>query len=164
MDADTFKRMFLPCHKKYFRIALRFVENKADAEDMVQETYVKLWQKRNNLEIIENADSFAITVLKNTCLDFLKRAKPEMLQIYDENLSSSNSLSVNIENKDKLKHVQDILNRLPFQQKLLIQLRHWDNLSDEEIENVTGLTRGNIKVSISRARKTIKELFQKLEK
>jgi len=163
MDAETFKRVFLPCHKKLYRIAYKFLENQLDAEDVVQETYIKLWQKREEWESLINPESFAVTILKNNCLDFIKKVKPELSRIYEMNIPVMDSLIVQIENKDKLNYVRYIIEQLPTQQKQLIQLRIEDNLSDEEIVKVTGLTKGNVKVIISRARKTIKELYQKWE-
>jgi RNA polymerase sigma-70 factor (ECF subfamily) len=87
-----------------------------------------------------------------------------MLQI-DEMLSPAiDTLFVEIEEKDKLRHIQYIINRLPDQQKKLIRMKIWEDLSDGEIEQQTGLTKGNIKVIISRARKMVRKLYQKWEK
>ena len=72
MNADAFKQIFLPYHKKMYRIAYRMVENQPDAEDIVQETYIKLWQKRNEIEHIENTESFAVEVLKKYLFGFSK--------------------------------------------------------------------------------------------
>ncbi|MDR0866805.1 MAG: RNA polymerase sigma factor [Candidatus Symbiothrix sp.] len=164
MDAEVFKKIFLPYHKKLYRIAYRFLENQADAEDMVQETYIKLWQKREELESLLNPESFAVTLLKNKCLDFLKKAKPDLSRMQEVNIPETDSLAVQIENREQLEHIQVIMNQLPVQQKQIIRLKIWDNLPDEEIEKQTGLKKGNIKVIVSRARKTIKVLYQKWEK
>ena len=164
MDAKIFKKIFLPYHGKLYRIAFRFLDNRSDAEDMVQETYFKLWQNREELESLLNPESFAVKVLKNNCLDFLKKIKPEMLTI-DEMLNPAIDISfVELDNKDKLEHVKFIINRLPEQQKNLIRMKIWEGLSDEEIEIQTGLKKGNIKVIISRTRKIVKTLYQKWEK
>lgn len=144
-------------------MAYRFLENQADAEDMVQETYIKLWRKREALESLINPESFAVTLLKNNCLDFLRKAKPDFSRIQEVNIPEMDSLAVQIENRDQLEHIQVIMRQLPVQQKQIIQLKIWDNLPDEEIEKQTGLKKGNIKVIVSRARKTIKELYQKWE-
>jgi len=164
MDAETFKKIFLPYHKKLYRIAYKFLENQPDAEDMVQETYIKIWQMRNDWETIINPESFAVTLLKNNCLDYLKKVRPATSPIYDMNLPVIDSVIVQVENRDKLKHIQFIMGQLPVQQEQIIRLKVWDNLTDEEIEKITGLTRGNIKVIVSRARKKIKELYQNWEK
>jgi RNA polymerase sigma-70 factor (ECF subfamily) len=164
MDAETFKKLFLPYHKKLYRIAYKFLENQADAEDMVQETYIKLWQKREEWEYLLNPESFAMTILKNTCLDFLRKVKPAISRIQEVNVPAMDSFITRIENKDKLSHIQAIMAELPEQQRRIIQLKIWDNLPDKEIEKLTGLTQGNIKMIVSRARKTIKKLYLKWEK
>ncbi|MDR3340045.1 MAG: RNA polymerase sigma factor [Candidatus Symbiothrix sp.] len=164
MNAEIFKKVFIPYHAKLYGIAYKYLENQADAEDIVQETYIKLWQKRDGLESLLNPESFAVTLLKNNCLDFLKKVRPELSQIYEMNIPVADSSSVQLENRDKLEHIQVIMNRLPIQQKQVIQMKIWDNLPDAEIGRRTGLKEGNIKMIVSRARKTIKELYQKWEK
>jgi len=164
MHAEIFKEIFLPYNKKLYRIAYKFLENQQDSEDMVQETYIKLWQKRNDWESIINPESFAITLLKNNCLDYLKKVKPEIHSMDGISITAIDSLLVQIESRDELCHIQFIMKQLPVQQQQVVRLKIWDNLSDEEIEEITGLTRGNIKVLVSRARKKIKELYQKWEK
>ena len=59
MTHQEFKARFLPCHKKMYYIAFRYLGNEYDAEDMVQNTYLKLWEKRESLENIENNDKAA---------------------------------------------------------------------------------------------------------
>jgi len=161
MNADVFKDIFLPYHKKLYRIAYRMVENQPDAEDIVQETYIKLWQKRDDTKHIENTESFAVAVLKNTCLDFLRKMKPETVEL--SVLSQQvGFLETQIEDKEKLQYIETIVQQLPERQQQLIRLKHYKELSDKEIEELTGLQTGNIKVIISRARKTIKEQFLRL--
>ena len=74
MDAETFKKVFLPYHQKLYRIAYRIVQDTANAEDIVQETFIKLWNKKDELEQIENTEGFAIIIVRNTCLDYLRKA------------------------------------------------------------------------------------------
>ena len=158
MNADVFKQIFLPYHKKMYRIAFRMVGNQADAEDIVQETYIKLWKKKNEIASIENTEGFAIAVLKNTCLDFLRKMKPEIVDLSIV-IQEFSSLENQLENQEKLRQVEIIVKQLPKRHQQLIYLKHYKNLSDKEIEEITGLKPGNIKTIISRARKTIKEQF-----
>ena len=65
MDVENFKRLFLPLHPKLFRIAYALVENKADAEDILQDAYYKLWSRRNELTDIQNPEAFCVTLVKN---------------------------------------------------------------------------------------------------
>ena len=64
MDVENFKRLFLPLHPKLFRIAYALVENKADAEDILQDAYYKLWSRRNELTDIQNPEAFCVTLVK----------------------------------------------------------------------------------------------------
>ena len=163
MSEDTFKQLFLPFHRKLFRIACRLLSNTDDAEDVIQETYIKLWTKRYEIGHISNAESFSIIVLKNTCLDFLRKTKKDSISEYDLNIASNVSLSNEIEQSDQINHLTLLMNKLPEQQQLVMQLKHWDGYSDEEIEQITGLKKGNIKMILSRARKMIKDEYLKLE-
>ena len=163
MNADVFKQIFLPYHQKMYRIAYRMVENQPDAEDIVQEAYIKLWKKRNEIAHIENTESFAVAVLKNTCLDFLRKMKPEIVDL--SVLNQEFSLSENeIENKEKLQHIETIVKQLPERQQQIIYLKHYQDLSTKEIEKITGLKTENIKTILWRTRKTIKEQVEKLYK
>jgi RNA polymerase sigma-70 factor (ECF subfamily) len=164
MNAEIFKKVFLPYHGKLYGIAYKILESHTDAEDAVQETYIKLWRRREELESLINPECYAITLLKNSCLDFVRKVKPEMSAIYEMNIPSDDSLISRIENKDQLVYVQNIMAKLPTRQKEVIQMKIWDNLSNEEIEQKTGLTQGNIKMIISRARKTIKKIYKQWEK
>lgn len=163
MDADTFKRELLPHHQLLYRIAYRLTENATVAQDMVQEAYARLWDKRTELEDVDNYKAFAVTVLRNICLDNLRKTKNGAVPINDELISiREGSLSVDIEQKDEAGYIKELVGRLPQQQRVVMILKHWDNYSDEEIEEMTGLSRVNIRVILSRARKTIKEQFYRL--
>lgn len=69
MDTESFKREFLPYHRKLYCVAYRLLENAADAEDLVQEAYLKLWDKREGLSVISNPEAFSVTLVKNMCFD-----------------------------------------------------------------------------------------------
>lgn len=72
MTAEDFKCRFLPLHPKLYRIAFALVGNADDAEDILQETYSKLWMKREELEAVRNPEAFCVTWVKNCCLDYLR--------------------------------------------------------------------------------------------
>jgi RNA polymerase sigma-70 factor (ECF subfamily) len=103
MDAETFKKVFLPYHQKLYRIAYRIVQNTANAEDIVQESFIKLWNKRDELENIDNTEAFAIIILRNTCLDYLRKTKNDYHTSYDADIPETVSLSTQIEIQDDAK-------------------------------------------------------------
>ena len=162
MDADTFKRVFIPYHQKLYRIAYRIVQDAASAEDIVQDTFIKLWNKRDEMQNIDNTEAFAIIILRNTCLDHLRKTKNDRYTDYDTDMPETTSLSKQIEVQDEAEKIKYLINKLPDQQRQVMMMKHWDEYSDEEIEQVTGLSAGNIRVILSRARKTIREQYIKI--
>lgn len=161
MDAESFKKMYLPYHQKLYRVAYRLLGNSCDAEDMVQEAYLKLWHKREELVDIRNPESFCVTLIKNICFDYLRSTKNETEKEDLEVINRSNDVSLvkEIEIKDELNCVKQLITQLPGKQQEVMKLRHLSDCSIEEIEQITGLNAVNIRVLISRARKTIREQF-----
>ena len=151
MDAESFKKEFLPFHRKLYHIAFRLLENEADAEDLVQEAYLKLWDKRDGLAIISNPEAFSVTLIKNMCFDMLRSGKyvanKQTIELKDFQRSCP---SDDLEIKDDSRQVKAII------------LRDVKECSFEEIEHITGLNAINIRVLLSRARKKIREQFNKL--
>ena len=162
MDANEFKRRFLPCHQKLYRVAFRLLENAQDAEDMVQETYLRLWKKREELPPdIGSMEAYSVAIIRNLCLDALKAPQMEQEQrpIEELDMPQAGSLVREVELKDEASIVHRIIGDLPEQQRQLVKMRDVDDCSYEEIEQVTGLTAVNIRVLLSRARKKIREQF-----
>ncbi len=87
MDVDVFKQRFLLFHPKLYRIAYALLDNKADAEDILQDAYCKLWNKRDELGDIQNPEAFSITLVKNLCLDFLRSPKASRRDIGDRSIN-----------------------------------------------------------------------------
>ena len=165
MDAANFKRKLLAFHPKLFRIAYALVENKADAEDILQDAYFKLWNKRDELPDIENPEAFCVTLVKNLSLDFLRspranRREEEIESVFT--LATDSSPEKELETKDKEQQIRQLINRLPENQRQVLRLRGIDDCSMDEIEQITGLNAVNVRVLLSRARKVIREQFEKL--
>lgn len=164
MDAETFKKVFLPYHRKLYGVACRIAQSAAAAEDIVQDTYIKLWNKRHEMGDIENTESFAVIILRNTCLDYLRKTKNDYPLFQCAEVPETVSLPAQIETDDDARYVKTLINELPEKQRQVIMLKHWEGYSDGEIEEITGLSRVNIRTILSRARKTIKERYSKAEK
>lgn len=162
MDAESFKKMFLPCHSKLYGVAYRLLENAEDAEDLIQEAYLKLWSKRNELTVISNPEAFAVTLVKNMCYDLLRSGKYISSRQNVPLSEEQNALPAeNPEVKEDVQVVKDIVARLPLQQRQIITLRDVKGCSYEEVERLTGLNSVNVRVLLSRARKKIREEFNK---
>lgn len=168
MDAEEFKERVLPVSHRILRYASRLLGNEHDAEDVVQDIWLKLWNIRGELGNIKSMEAFAYRMTRNLCLDKIKLKKPKYYDDreegafrYDEADHSPNPES-SLELKDTVERVNQIISRLPEQQKTLLQLRDVEELEYEEIADITGLEINTIRVNISRARKNVRETIQKV--
>jgi len=159
MNSEEFKKQLLPIHNKLYRLSVRILANLTDAEDVVQEAYLKLWNLREKLGDIDNPKAFAVTVTKNLSLDRLKQRRTLSMNDSSQYLFLTDSINPfeQIEHTEDVVSVKTIINRLPDQQKSIIVLRDLEGLSFEEIQDVTGLSINTIRVNLSRARKVVRD-------
>lgn len=167
MDAKEFKEKILPVSHKIFRYANRLLDNMHDAEDVVQEIWLRLWDRRDQIGNIRNVEAFAFTMTRNLCLDRFKLKKPTYYDDREEDAYRYEEADHdpdphrNLELKDSMERVNQIIGRLPEQQQTLLQMRDVEGLEYEEIADITGLEINAIRVNISRARKKVRETIQK---
>lgn len=162
MDAAGFKKMFLPYHRKLYGVALRLLGNEDDARDVLQDAYLKLWDKRDTLGVIDNPEAFCMKLIHNMCIDLLRSAY-YMRERQRVELTDGFSLAApdNTAARDSVQLVKTIIARLPVQQQKVVHLRDVVGYSYKEIEQLTGLSEVNIRVLLSRARKKIREDYIK---
>lgn len=158
MKQETFIELLKPVQNKMYRLALRLLVSKEAAEDATQEVMLKLWSRKGKLSSYHSLEAFAMTVTKNHCLDQLKLKQNNNLKIVHSNYEDGNiSIQKQIEIQDDLSRVKEIIENLPEQQKILIQLREIEQYEYEEIAKMTDMNETAIRVALSRARKKIRE-------
>ena len=164
MPASLFKQLLLPLYPRLQRVALRLLGNAEDAEDMVQEGYRKLWNKRDAFPDVKDVEAYCVTLTKNMCIDRLRIAEAEKEDM-DEvpiMLAETDDVEAQVERRDAVEQVKQIIGTLPEHQQQVITLRDMEDCSFEEIAEQTGLTAVNVRMLLSRARKTIRERFKRL--
>jgi RNA polymerase sigma-70 factor (ECF subfamily) len=160
MGVEEFKTLYWPFRQKLYRLAFRLLEDSFDAEDIVQDAYVKLWNKCDELPDIDNYESYCCVLVRNLCLDFLRAKRDRFRQPVEELIIvDERELSEQIETEDALEYVKSLLHSLPEQQRKVLELKHYGEYSNEEIETITGLNDVHVRVLLSRGRKKIRELF-----
>lgn len=162
MKQTEFLNTVLPLKDKVFRLAKRLLVSTDEAEDATQELYLKLWKSKDKLEHYNNVEAFAMTMTKNYCLDQLKAKRSNNLKLVHSNYKDNNiSLQRDVELKDSVSKVHELIEKLPEKQKLVIQLRDVENYEYEEIGKILDLQPTAVRVTLSRARKTIREQLLK---
>ena len=165
MLARDFKTDVLPISNKLLRFALQILQSEEEAKDVLQDIFLKLWQKRDELGKVENLEAFAIRMTRNRCLDLIRSRRTVSLEIVknnnrmEEDFSDTNYL----ENTEMAGLVKRIIADLPDLQRMIIHLRDIEQLEYEEIAEATELNVNAIRVNLSRARKKVRDEILKIQ-
>ena len=158
MTHAEFKRRFLPLQKMLYREAFRMLCDSFEAEDAVQNLYLKLWEKRRELDTVIAPEAYSRTLLKNICIDRWRvmRNHDEVGELPADEIAADSQ--PDIERREADECLEKFLAGLPQQHSRVMQMR-MNGCSFEEIESVTGLSQVNIRVIISRIRKKFRGFY-----
>jgi len=158
MNQSDFLKVVLPFKDKVFRLAKRLLVSTEEAEDATQELYFKLWRRKGKIADYKNIEAFAMTMTKNYCYDRLKSKQASNLTLIHSNYKEKDtSLDKKMEYQDSVNQVHLLIEKLPEQQKIIIQLRDVEQYDFEEICKMVDMKPTAVRVALSRARKTIRE-------
>ncbi|NER17946.1 RNA polymerase sigma factor [Spongiivirga citrea] len=158
MKQSEFLNLVMPFKDKLFRLSKRLLTSVEEAEDATQEVLLKLWKGRKNLSTYKSIEAFAMTMTKNYCLDKLKSKQASNLKLVHSNYKDEQtSLQKQVELNDSLNWVNKIVQKLPEQQRMILQLRDVEQYDFDEIAKVMDMNPTAIRVALSRARKTVRE-------
>jgi RNA polymerase sigma-70 factor (ECF subfamily) len=162
MNQNEFVKSITPFKDKLFRLAKRLLVSTEEAEDATQEVLLKLWNKNEDLGNYNSLEAFAMTMTKNYCLDQLKSKRAGNLKLVHDNYTDREpSLQKKLEDIDSLNWVEKVINQLPEQQRMIIQMRDIEQYEFEEIAKILDMNETAIRVALSRGRKTIREFMLK---
>lgn len=161
MEKTEFISLVMPFKDKLYRLAKRILVSSDEAEDAVQEVFLKLWSGKKNIENYKNPEAFAITMTKNYCLDRLKSKQASNLKIVHSNYQTSENVEKSIEANDGVEMVFKIMETLPEQQRIVLQLRDVEQFEFAEIAQMLESNETAIRVALSRARKTVRDAMIK---
>ena len=166
MKKVSFRNDVLPLKNVLFRLALRITLNRAEAEDIVQDTLIKVWNRREEWNAIDSIEAFSLTVCRNLSLDRIKKKGNDNDSLEDvkaaEPLASSNPQDRMIQT-DKVRLIRQIVDGLPEKQRSCMQLRDFEGKTYKEIASVLDISEEQVKVNIFRARQTVKQKYLKLD-
>ena len=158
MTQSEFLEIVMPFKDKLYRLAKRLLISSEEAEDATQEILMKLWSAKKKIASYRNVEAFAMTMTKNFCLDRLKSKQAGNLKLVHSNFTDGNSsLQKQVEVRDSLGWVQRIMDELPEQQRMVLQLRDVEAYDYEEIEKLMDMKSTAVRVTLSRARKAVRE-------
>jgi len=166
MDAREFKQRFMPHYKLLYRVAYQMTGNAQDAEDLLQDMYLKLWQKREGLPDEAMKEAYLVKMIRNLFLEQrrIKRLDTsiELKEAYSP--PDNQSLENQIDAKDEVQKMEGLISELPEREAKIIQMHLVEERPYEEIEQDTGLSKGNIRIIVMRTRQKLKQQFQNITK
>lgn len=161
MQKIDFRKDILPLKDKLFRLALRITFDRAEAEDIVQETMIRVWNKRDEWDELESVEAYCLTVARNLAIDRSEKKDSQTVEltIEAEQTPDASSPYDRLVNKERLKLVHRLVDELPEKQRLIMQLRDVEGKSYKEIAAALRLTEEQVKVNLFRARQKVKQKF-----
>ncbi len=165
MQADFFHQKVMPLKNKLYRFACMLLNNTADAEDVLQETLLKLWLSRDNLNGIKNIEAWSMTIIKNMTYDRLrKRKRIDKVMLNSDQLElASEAVDNQVIRKESLDKIYSYIETLPDKQKQVIFLRDIEGYSYKEICDILEMDENNMKVILFRARASLRSKILKID-
>lgn len=175
LDGENgFKMVFETFYPRLLRFANEYVGDRFEAEDILQEVFLKLWEKRASLPVEINLQAYLLTMVKNQCMDFLRHRQVVERNFVDRETALQQETSFNyyaisrfeseqmdVESLERL--VEKAINELPEQCRKVFELSRYDGLKYKEIADKMGISVKTVETHISHALKilrvTLKDLF-----
>lgn len=164
MMLESFKSEVLPLKNKLFRFAYSILNDHDLSKEVVQETLIKVWEKRCDLKLVNNLEAWCITLTRNFALDKLRSKHHKTMALaQDFELEYAEQSPYQLaEVGNTMDIIDKIVETLPLKQKETFQLRDIEGYSYQEISDMTSYNINDVKVSIFRARKTIRTSLLKI--
>ena len=154
---SDFCNIWMPYADRFYRAAYYLLESESDAEDAVQELYLKLWSARSSLKDVRNPSAYGLSMLKNICIDRIRRRSARQTEPLEKAPPVEDGPSQNpIEARDTLRFLLNEMEKLPQKQCDVLKMRVIDRLEYEDISKRTGLSQVYVRVLVAAARKTLK--------
>jgi len=159
MQLKEFEKMVLPFKNKMYRLALRIVGSVHEAEDVVQEVLIKVWKKRDQLDAVKNMEAWCMTLTRNEAIDATrsKHRRTVGMETQFDMQDNAASAQKQLETSETLNKVKSYIDALPENYRTVVHLRDIEEMSYDEIAEVSGFTKDQVKVYLHRGRKKLRE-------
>ena len=162
MREISFRNDILPLKDKLYRLALRITFDSAEAEDIVQDTMIRVWNKRDEWTQFDSIEAYCLTVARNLAIDRSQKLESQNVELTPETQEMPDTLTPD-RAYEQLRLVHHLINELPEKQRTIVQLRDIEGKSYKEIADVLQLTEEQVKVNLFRARQRIKLKYSEID-
>ena len=164
-DSQAFAMLVNRYKDLVFSLALRMLKHREEAEEVSQDTFIKIYKSLNKFKGDSKFSTWVYKVTYNTCLDRIKKLKrTQSTQQIDEftehQIKTIDNALDRIEAKERKEALRKCIERLPSEDSFLVTLFYFEELSLEEISEIVGLTPNNVKVKLHRSRKKLLKIVK----
>jgi len=166
MTRLEFNNHILQLSRKLYLVAYRFMKSQEEAEDAVQEVFIRLWNRKDQLAEYDSIEALAVAVTKNYCIDQLRKMRTiplEGMGSYHQIQSDRETPEIIMERSETASIMQSVIENLPEIYRDIIQKKEIDGLSYEEISQITKQNINTLRVNLSRARNMIRDEFKRIK-
>ena len=165
MREISFRNDILPLKDKLYRLALRITLDSAEAEDVVQDTMIRVWNKREEWPQFESIEAYCLTVARNLAIDRSQKMEAQNVELTPETHEMPDALTPyeQLAQDEQMKIIHRLVSELPEKQRTIMQLRDIEGRSYKEIADVLQITEEQVKVNLFRARQKIKQRYTEIE-
>lgn len=165
MELEEFKSTILPLRDKLFRIAFCVTRNKEEAEDVVQDVMLKVWNESGGWKEVKSMEAYCCMMARNISLGRLALKGNHTEELDGERITAGGVELPHerVEKEESLGMLRKLIARLPEAQRIVVQLRDVEGMSYQEVARTLEVSEEWVKVNLFRARKEIKGLFLKIE-
>ena len=155
--------MMTDLRPKLYSFALALTKRTDEADDVVQEVGMKLWERRDELAAVGSVESYALRAVRNCCLDHARSPHNRTEELIDAYDTAHEQTPYNmLEQADMAAFVRRLIDRLPDKQQMVIRLRDIEGLELDEIAEILEMNEGAVRTNLSRARQKIRDELLKL--
>ena len=165
MQEISFRNDILPLKDKLFRLALRITLDRAEAEDVIQDTMIRVWNKRDEWQQFESVEAYCLIVAKNLAIDRSQKKDAQNVELSPEMAEEADTSGPydRLVNNERMKIIHRLIDELPEKQRLIMQLRDIEGESYKDIAKVLQLTEEQVKVNLFRARQKVKQRYIEID-
>ncbi|MBQ9385714.1 MAG: sigma-70 family RNA polymerase sigma factor [Bacteroidaceae bacterium] len=156
MTPEVLTESFKALSDGLYRVAYYILESQNDAEDAVQDLFVKLWGNRDQLDTVLNFKAYCTTLMKNLCIDRLRKEQRVQAMEPGPDIAETRRVDEDYDAREKLERVMAAIERLPARQRDVMKMYVFEEMSYEEIAEKTGMSNLTLRVLLSNARKSLR--------
>lgn len=156
MTPEVLTESFKSLSDGLYRVAYYILESQTDAEDAVQDLFIKLWNSREQLDTVLNLKAYCATLMKNLCIDRLRKEQRVQVMEPGPDMAEARRVDEDYDAREKLERVITAIERLPARQRDVMKMYVFEEMSYDEIAEKTGMTNLTLRVLLSNARKSLR--------